>query len=312
MPRMIITALCVLAGVIAVRHVATAADQTPQRIPLVFRLGVWRLPAMLLTAAMSALLVAAPLANLVYQAGATARQADGQFVRGWSAAKLGAILAETPARYGSELRWTLVIGAAAATLALLISLVLVTAAHRRSPGGRLAGLVVMMLAAGLLAIPGPLLGMAVNWPRPLHSAIAWLYDQTIFAPTLALTLRALPVVLLICWYALGSLAEDTLDAARSEGAGFLTRLSRVIAPQRLPALAAAWLAALAIGAGDLSSAILTTPPGISTVPVLVFGMIHFGVTDQVAGVCLVFATFYLALGGLAFSLLRIAARRQTL
>ncbi|MEQ8789441.1 MAG: ABC transporter permease subunit [Pirellulaceae bacterium] len=301
LPRLALTAICVLAGLLVVRRVASAADQTPQRPPLVFRLGRWRYPAALLVAAMLLVLAGVPLLDLVYQAGAVVRITEQEVVRGWSPGKFATVLLEAPSRNRRELLWTLLIGAASATAALAAALPLAWCARRN----RWLGLAALLSAAVLLAIPGPLLGMLVNWPRPLSPLTAWLYDRTIFAPTLALTLRSLPVALLICWYALASVADDTLDAARSEGAGWLTRLLRVVAPQRLPALAAAWLAALAVGAGDFSSAILTIPPGIDTIPRLVFGMIHFGVTDQVAGVCLTFAAFYTLLGIAIFALLRL-------
>jgi ABC-type spermidine/putrescine transport system permease subunit II len=37
----------------------------------------------------------------------------------------------------------------------------------------------------------------------------------------------------------------------------------------------------------LACSILVVPPGVTTVPIRVFGLIHAGVDDQVAGLCLV-------------------------
>jgi iron(III) transport system permease protein len=304
LPGMALTALCVLGGLLIVGHVAVAAEHSPHGRPLVFRLGGWRYTAMLLVVAILAIVVGVPLLDLVYQAGATVEPGADGVVRRWSLEKFATILLETPARNRSEFKWTLLIGATAATISLAAALPLAWLARRHL----LAALLGMLIAAVLLATPGPLLGMAVNAPRPLSSFTAWLYDRTIFAPTLAVTLRSLPAALLICWYALASLPDDTLEAARSEGAGALTRLLRVVAPQRAGALAAAWLAAFALGTGDLSCSILTMPPGIDTIPRHVFGMIHFGVTDQVAGVCLTFAAVYAVLGIAIFALLRKSNR----
>jgi ABC-type spermidine/putrescine transport system permease subunit II len=36
----------------------------------------------------------------------------------------------------------------------------------------------------------------------------------------------------------------------------------------------------------LACSILVVPPGVTTVPIRVFGLIHAGVDDQVAGLCL--------------------------
>jgi ABC-type spermidine/putrescine transport system permease subunit II len=51
--------------------------------------------------------------------------------------------------------------------------------------------------------------------------------------------------------------------------------------------AAAWLAALAVAMGDLAASIITTPPGVTTVSIRVFGLMHAGVRSQEAGVCLI-------------------------
>jgi iron(III) transport system permease protein len=50
---------------------------------------------------------------------------------------------------------------------------------------------------------------------------------------------------------------------------------------------AAWLAAFAVCVGDLTASILVIPPGMTTIPVRVFGQIHSGVDDLAAGICLV-------------------------
>lgn len=48
----------------------------------------------------------------------------------------------------------------------------------------------------------------------------------------------------------------------------------------------AWLVAFAIACGELSATILVTPAGITTVPIRVFRLLHAGVRNQVAAICL--------------------------
>jgi iron(III) transport system permease protein len=297
-PGFAVAALCVVAGLAAVRH-AAAAYQTSLRPAREFPLGRWRWPATALLWGIVLLLAGVPLADLVYQAGVETRAIEGGVVSEWTLAKFLTLLGGAPGEYRTEFGWTLLIGATAATCALVVALPLAWLARQ----GGVKAWPAMLTAAVLVSLPGPLLALAVNAVRPLSSATVWLYDRTIFAPVVVLALRALPLTVLICWYALRSLADDVLDAAKSEGAGPLARFVRVAAPQRVVALTAAWLAALAICAGDLSASILAVPPGVSTVPILVFGMIHFGVTDQVASVCLVSAAGYALLGAGVFALL---------
>ena len=299
LPGIAVTVLCMTAGLAAVRHVA-AAYQTSLRPARQFRLGVWRWPAGLALWSIVLPLAGVPLANLVYQAGAETRPVGEAVVSQWTFAKFATLVGGAPGEYRMEFSLTLLIGAAAATCAVVAALPLAWSARR----GGMAAWLALLAAALLLAAPGPLLALAINELRPFSRATVRLYDDTIFAPVVVLALRVLPAALLICWYAVRSLADDVIDAAKSEGAGPVSRLLRVVAPQRLPAIAAAWLAALALSAGDVSASILAVPPRFSsTVPILVFGMIHFGVTDQVAAVCLVSAAGYVLIGGAVFALL---------
>ena len=80
-------------------------------------------------------------------------------------------------------------------------------------------------------------------------------------------------------------------------------------PRRKMAIAVAWWVALAVAWGDLSASILVVPPGVMTLPIRVFGLIHYGVDDQVAGISLcvmaLFCVLALILGRIAH---RAAAR----
>jgi iron(III) transport system permease protein len=77
-----------------------------------------------------------------------------------------------------------------------------------------------------------------------------------------------------------------LESASVDGAGSWTQLFRIALPLRRSAVVASWLVALAIGVGDLAASILVVPPGVSTLSISIFGLLHYGVEDRVAGVCL--------------------------
>lgn len=89
----------------------------------------------------------------------------------------------------------------------------------------------------------------------------------------------------------------------------MTRFLRFGLAFRWRPAAATWLAAFAIASGDLAASILVVPPGITTIPVRVFGLLHSGVDDQVAGICLTTVWGFAAIGGLLLWLLRPAQRR---
>ena len=207
-------------------------------------------------------------------------------VRSWSAAKVIERVAAAPSEYRAELWQSAQLGAAAATAALLIAAPLAFSMRgpRRLPWGRLGVL------ALVLAVPGPLLGIAVirllNRPpdSPL-AGLAWLYD-TNFAPWLVQTIRALPLVTLVLWPALASVPQSMLDTAATDGAGWWRRLLWIALPQRWPAVVAAWLVGLAVAVGELGATVLVVPPGPTTISVRIFSLIHYGVDDRVASICL--------------------------
>ena len=122
--------------------------------------------------------------------------------------------------------------------------------------------------------------------HPLGVLFGFLYDRTILAPCLALVVRCLPWATLILWYALRTVATDTLQSAAAEGAGAGTRLWRIALPQRFSAVVTAWFVALAVAWSDLASSILVVPPGMTTLSIRIFGLLHYGADDLVAGVCL--------------------------
>ena len=103
---------------------------------------------------------------------------------------------------------------------------------------------------------------------------------------MALTVRAMGPAVLVLWHGVRTIPQPMLDSAATEGCGSLGQLGRIVLPQRLPALAVAWLIGLALALGDLTASILVVPPGVETLSIHIFNLVHYGVEDQVAGICL--------------------------
>jgi iron(III) transport system permease protein len=245
--------------------------------------------------------VVVPVASLIFKAGVTVNQVGEDRIRSWSAGRCLAIVANVPLTFRDEFFWTAVCSIAAASLALVAAVLAAWPARR----GGWAAIPAIVLAAVGLALPGPLVGIGLiaifnhDWPP-----LIYLYDRTPAAPILAQCIRALPLTILICWHSMATLNADMLSAARLAGAGSLQILARIVLPQRWPAFFAAWLAALAIAAGDLAWSQLVLPPGMDNVQRRVFGLVHSGVEEQVAGICLVIILGYALLSALIGRLVR--------
>ena len=276
----------------------------PQR----FDLGHWRWPCWVAAVGVFLLAVGVPLANLTYQAGLVVHQSGTTHVRAWSAERFVELIVPLPGRYERaaawrfqrEFGWTIILSGTTATLSLLAAVPLGWWARR---GGR-PGLPAALLIAMGLAVPGPLVGIAVIWlfTRGTSTWSIWLYNQTLAAPLLALMWRCLPLTILVCWFAASTIPTCREDAAAVDGIGPIGRFWFFCIGQRKLALGVAWLVAAAIAGGDLTTSILVAPPGVTTLPIRVFNLLHAGVDDEVAAICLLNIAVIAALGAVVLFL----------
>lgn len=229
-------------------------------------------------------LAGVPLGNLLYKAGVLVVQAGDERVRTWSAVKCLRIIVTVPLKSRWECFCSFSIGGLAATAATVVAIPLAWAARR----SRWRAAVVLPVAITCLALPGPLLGLAaiglLNNPRV--PGLIWLYDHSILAPWLVLTIRALGPAVLVLWHAIRSVPQAMLDSAAADGCGSVGQFAYVVLPQRRSAVCVAWLIGLALALGDLTASSLVAPPGVETLAVHIFNLVHYGVEDQVAGLCL--------------------------
>jgi len=292
---LLLSTLLALAAIVVASRLFEDLSDAPHRPPWLWRLKNWRWPAAILLWISLLLVTGVPLGNLFYKAGIQVNITDSGRTRSWSAAKVVERLARAPRDFRGELWLSTKIGAAAATAALAIALPLAWSMRRsliqtpilRRPWLRLAALSLC------LTIPGPLLGVVtirlLNRPpdSPL-AALAWLYDSN-FAPWLVQTLRAVPLATLVMWPALASVPQVMLDTAATDGTGWWGRLLHIALPQRWPAASAAWLVGFAVAVGELAATILVMPPqrGATALSIQIFQLLHYGVDDRVAAICLV-------------------------
>ena len=258
-------------------------------------------------------LVLVPIASLVSKAGFVVEQRGVERVHGWSAAKCIHEVARAPREFAPEFRHTITAAAGAAFLALTVAIVLAWPARR---GGWRAAPTVAA-AALALAVPGPLVGVGLmhlfnhrlppNFPLPGGGSESWLillYEKTLVAPAIAQAVHALPLAILLVWHSLATLSDDELAAAQLDGAGPLRTFWLIALPQRWLALGGAWVASFAIAAGDLGWSHLVIPAGGDTIQRRVFGLVHAGVEEQVAALCLTVVVTYAALAGVMLAILR--------
>ena len=214
------------------------------------------------------------------------------------------MIAAAPWRHWREFRWSLLICPLAAAAAVFVAIPLAWFARR----GGWRSLPALVTAAAALAVPGPVLGLAIVKLLDQRELpwLAQLYDHSILAPFLALFVRGLPVAIFVLWHALHTVPNELLDLAAVDGAGPMARLYRVALPLRWPAVGLAFLVSLAMTLGDLAASILVVPPGVVTLSIHIFGLLHYGVEDQVAGICLALIGLFAIVAAAAWAIIKVA------
>ncbi len=258
--------------------------------PRTYALKQWRLPLTLTTWLLLTVLMGVPLLSLMWRAGLIKAAIGSEY---WSPVAVTRIFFVMTYRFRNEFWVSAQYAAWGAAAALLVALPLALLARQ----GGMRRWPAVLVAAICWSIPGPLVGLGLigllNWNV---APLAFLYDRTPLAPALALAIKALPIAILILWLALASLPRQSLEAAELDGVRGISLLWRIILPQRAGAFAAAGVISFAIGMGDLAWSIVVIRT--DTVQRRVFGLLHAGVEEQVAGVSLVMLALYfmLALG----------------
>lgn len=294
----IITGGMLAAALFLVAGLMPMTRRGSRRSALVFELRGWRWPAAVASFAVVAFATLVPLASLAWKAGVEVRNSPEGRLRTWSAAKCVSMVVLNPRiergrprlRHEREIGMSLKISSTAATVAVLLAMPVAWYARRgrwRAWGG-------LASVAWLLAVPGPLVGLAIIavMNRPAIPVLTELYDRSITAPLLGCLVRGLPLATLTLWAAFRSLPDELLEAAELDGAGLWQRWWSIVLPLRWPAIALAWLVSFVWSIGELDASVLVAPPGVEPLSNRIFGLLHFGAQDQVAGLCL---AFYLAL-----------------
>ena len=253
--------------------------------PHVYRLGRARWPCTLLLAALVIVFASIPVGSLVWKLGL------GGSPRHWlpavAAAHFGFVL---------KLRWRLVLeslavaglaGTTAAVLALLTCWLAV--------GARWFHAAILLLIAAAWALPGPVVGLglkgAINFLLPTERGgflerVLYLGPSPVPALWIDLV-RFFPCAVVVLWPVVRLLPRDLRESAWVDGAGPLRELWHVVGPLTLPALLRAGLVVAVLSLGELSAGKLVETPGSQTFTHEVFTQMHYGVTNDLAGLCLI-------------------------
>lgn len=282
-PGMLLMAGLVLMASWLARHVSPGEADAEQRPPLPFPLGRFQKSCSTAIWLLFLLLLGPAVVGLVYKVGVTVTQMEGEFVRGWSLAKGLWLTLGSIATYRTELTWTFWISLAVSILTVVFALLL-SDVTRQGRGGRWT---VSLWCAFLFAIPGPVIGLVTAWVlnQPFLYGLAPTLDRTILAPTLAILTITLPIVTFYFWHCF-VLERPVREAAALDGSSWWRTQCYLVIPANLRTIGAGALIAFVLAANDIGASVLVLPAGIDTIARRIFGLLHFGGEDDVAGILL--------------------------
>jgi len=271
------------------------------RPPLVVPLGRWRRPVFVVVLVGILVYSAIPVASLIWQAAG----GDSGSVERLGVEVRRAVHLHLPMVLESLL-WAVAAGVLGAALALLSSWAAVDSRWMRR--------LLFILAIGLWAVPGPVLGFGLKeaierlmdledvllgWTtaRPVRAV---LYELSTPLPVLwAHLARLFPYAVAIVWPAVRDVPRDLREAARTDGANAWGEFRHVVWPATRGAAVVAAVAVTALALGELAASKLVQVPGRQTFAQELFMQMHYAATSTTAALALLQLTLALLAGGLA-------------
>lgn len=258
-------------------------DRLSSTSPLLFRLGQWRWPLLILTGLLCGFVLGVPLGSLVWKAGSTPAQP-------WSKDILSYHLATTlhirGGLIGESVLWAAVAGTLVAGLALVVCWLATDSRWMRQ--------IILLFVVTAWVIPGPVVGIGLKETINLlmdltHSgtlADALYYGYSPLPLLWAYLLRFFPAAVALLWPVVRLMPRELIEAARVDGASPSQELSRVVWPLTALPLLMASLSVAVLALGELSASKLVETPGSQTFAHEVFTQMHYGVTNDLAALCL--------------------------
>jgi iron(III) transport system permease protein len=177
-------------------------------------------------------------------------------------------------------------------------------ACRRSASWR--GIAASLVAISLAA-PGPVAGMAM-----LLAYHSWtgLYNSSMIL-VLTFIMRTWSYALIILWPAVRVLPQELFEAAEIDGLGPARQAWRIGLPLTKGAIGLALGVSFVLSLGELPAAALIMPPGVSTLTLRIWDLLHIGVESRLASITLItLAVFAVAGSFVVFGLSRWISRGE--
>ncbi|MCD6288033.1 MAG: iron ABC transporter permease [Candidatus Hydrogenedentes bacterium] len=190
----------------------------------------------------------------------------------------------------SELIQSLVLAAITATVLVILGFAL---AYRIQSG---RGVARFIMRAGVLApfaVSGPVLGIGsiLLWNRPGPAGM--IYGSALIV-VISVAARFMFFAEEGFSAAFRSVHPELEEAAIVAGVPWWSRVGRVVAPMVYPTFVAVWGLSFVLALQELAVTVLVSPPGLTTLPVRLFTLMHYGPNSLVSALCVLMTVVMLA------------------
>tara|TARA_Y100000294_G_scaffold177188_1_gene201765 strand:+ start:415 stop:2019 length:1605 start_codon:yes stop_codon:yes gene_type:complete len=151
-----------------------------------------------------------------------------------------------------------------------------------------------------IVTPGSIIGVGLLIGVTKYG-LNFLYS-TVWMPVLANVIQFTPLAAIVILAKLRRTDQLLMDASNIHQKGFVDGIRRVYLPMMGPGLLGAACLVFIFSLRELSATIIVAPPGHTTITTRIYNYLHYGGSEQVAGLCLVLAFIFLIMGVLCIVL----------
>ena len=237
--------------------------------------------------------VASTVANTSINQASSAQQ-KSSIVYGWSLTQTIQSVVDSPGRFSDEFYWSGCLAGSASILAILVGLPMAVAFHQTPIIFR--RLAIFAIAA-IFFVPGPTVNQIILTAVQLEWLIWW-NDNTLLAPILCLQFRLIPMVVAWSFWFIAQWNHRYKQTwAIDDSLPIRSKVQILLMPVGW-SVTRLWTILVLVSFSDLSTYMLCLPPGVTTISMRVFELLHYGVRFQEAGLLL-----FIAMAGLGVGLL---------
>jgi iron(III) transport system permease protein len=152
------------------------------------------------------------------------------------------------------------------------------------------------------AVPPTTMGIGLIgvWNR---GAVGWVYGSMAIM-VIAHMARFTPYAATIATTGVGQVSARLEEAARLAGAGFYSVLVTIVARLTRRHLVVSGFIVFILAFGELGTTLLVSPPGVETVPVKIYNLMHYGAEAMVSALCIILLTIIFIISSIFLWILR--------